>query len=345
MLDYFRKDIGVDLGTANTLLYAKGKGIVLSEPSLAAFNNKTGQILAIGHDAKKMVGRTPSHISVVRPLIGGVISDFETTEEVLRHFLNKIGLSRLFHYLRVVVGVPSNITEVERKSVEDAVISAGANKAYLIEESIASALGARLPIWESTANMIVDIGGGTTEIAVISTGGTVTTKSLKVAGDKLTEDIIRFIREEFKLAIGEPTAEELKIQVGQAVPNDERLEAAVRGRDMATGLPREIILKSSHVRAAIYKSLKIIVEAVRETIELTPPELVGDILRHGIYLSGGTSLLKGIDQLIEREIAVKVAIVDDPLTAVARGAGIAAENIEKYLHIFATASKPTEINI
>ena len=345
IFNYFSKDIGIDLGTVNSLVYVKGKGIVISEPSLAAVNNKTSQVLAIGEEAKKMVGRTPSHISVIRPLIGGVVSDFDMTQEMLRHFLRKISRNRLWNYYRAVIGVPSNLTEVEKKSVEDAVISAGAANTYIIEEPIAAALGARLPIDEPTANMIVDIGGGTTEIGIISMGSTVTARSLKIAGDRLNEDIARYIREEFKLAIGEPTAEELKINIGSAVAIDERLEMPNRGRDMATGLPKELVIKSSQVRAAINKSLRAIVEAIKEVIEIAPPELVGDILRQGIYLCGGGSLLRGMDQLIEREITVKVSLVDEPLTCVVRGAGIAAENIEAYSQIFITPLKPMEINV
>lgn len=343
--DFFIRDIGIDLGTANSLVYVKGRGIIINEPSLAAVNNKTGQVLAIGEEAKKMVGRTPAHISVIRPLVNGVISDFEMTREILRHFFKKVNNNRIFSYCRIVIGIPTNLTEVERKSVEDVVISAGAAKAYLIEEPIAAALGARLPIREPTATMIVDIGGGTTEIAVISMGGIVTAKSLKIAGDKLNEDIIKFVRDEFKLVIGEPTAEELKISIGSATPIEERLELAVRGRDISTGLPREIIVKGSQIRAAISHSLRSIIEAIKETIEITPPELVGDILREGIYLCGGGSLLKGIDQLIEKEISVKASIIDDPLTCVVRGTGKAVENIPEYYQIFATASKPMEINI
>lgn len=345
LFNYFSKDIGIDLGTANSLVYVKGQGIVISEPSLAAVNNKTNQVLAMGEEAKKMVGRTPTHITVVRPIINGVISDFEMTEKMLRHFLRKINGNRLFGYYRAVIGIPTNLTEVERKSVEDAVVSAGAAKAYLIEEPIAAALGARLPIDEPIANMIVDIGGGTTEIAIISMDGTVNARSLKIAGDKLNEDIIRFIRDEFKLAIGEPTAEELKITIGSAIATDERLDMPIRGRDMATGLPREIIVKGSHVRSAINRSLRSILEAVKESIEVAPPELVGDILRQGIYLCGGGSLLRGMDQLIEREIAVKAAVVDDPLTCVVRGTGIVAEDIEGHSQIFANALRPIEVNL
>lgn len=343
--DYFIKDIGIDLGTANSLVYVKNQGIIITEPSVAAINNKTGQVLAIGEEAKKMIGRTPIHITVIRPLIGGVISDFEMTREVLRHFLKKVNKGKVFNYCRAVVGVPTNLTEVERKSVEDAVISAGAAKAYLLEEPIAAALGARLPIYEPTANMIVDIGGGTTEIAIISMGGTVTTKSLKVAGDKLSEDIIKFIKEEFKLAIGEPTAEELKVFIGSAIPIDERLELVVRGRDMATGLPREVIVKGSQIRSAINRSLRSIVESIKETIEIAPPELVGDILRQGIYLCGGGSLLRALDQLIEKEIMVKATVVDDQLTCVVRGTGIAAENIKANSKLFINGLRPRDINI
>lgn len=344
IFDGFYKDIGIDLGTANSLLYLKGRGIVIGEPSLAAVNNKTGRVLAIGEEAKKMVGRTPSHITVIRPLVNGVISDFEMTQEILRYFFRKINKNRMFSYYRAVIGVPTNLTEVERKSVEDAVISAGAAKSYIIEEPVAAALGARLPIDEPTANMIVDIGGGTTEIAIISMGGTVTARSLKIAGDRLTEDIIRFVREEFKLAIGEPTAEELKVRIGSAVPLDERLELLIRGRDMATGLPREILVKGNQVRSAIHRSLRLIIEAIKETIEVAPPELVGDILKRGIHICGGGSLLKGIDQLIQKETSVAVSVVEDPLTCVVRGAGIAAENIKEYSRIFATALKPMEIS-
>ncbi len=343
--NYFIKDIGVDLGTANSLVYIKGRGIVINEPSLTAVNNKTNQILAIGDEAKKMVGRTPAHISIIRPLINGVISDFEITQELLRHFLKKVNQGRIFNYCRVIIGVPTNLTEVERKSVEDAAISAGAAKAYLIEEPMAAALGARLPIDEPTASIIVDVGGGTTEVAVISMGGIVTAKSLKVAGDKLNEDIIKFIRDEFKLAIGEPTAEELKMTIGSAIPLDERLDLAIRGRDIASGLPREIVVKNSQVRAAIARSLRSIIEAIRETIEIAPPELVGDILKSGIYVCGGGSLLRGFDQLIEREVGVKAILIDDALTCVARGTGIAIENIPEYSRFFADTCRPKEINI
>ena len=343
--DYFKKDIGIDLGTANSLVYIKGRGIVINEPSVAAVNNKTGQVLAIGEEAKKMIGRTPNHISVIRPLVNAVISDFEMARELLRHFLKKVNRNQIFSYCRVVIGIPTNLTEVERKSVEDAVISAGAAKAYLIEEPMAAALGARLPINEPISNMVVDIGGGTSEIAVISMGGIVTARSLKIAGDKLNDDIVKFVRDEFKLIIGEPTAEELKITIGSAIPIEERLELAVRGRDVSTGLPREILVKGNHVRIAMSRSLRLIIEAVKETIEIAPPELVGDILKTGIHLCGGGSLLRGIDQLIEKEISVKASIIEDALTCVVRGTGIASENIPEHSKFFVNILKPREINI
>ncbi len=346
LFDYFSRNIGIDLGTANSLIYLAGKGIVINEPSIAAVNNKTGQIVAIGEEAKKMIGRTPLHITVIRPLINGVISDFEMTQEMLRFLLKKtLGSSNFFNYNKAVIGVPSNLTEVERKSVEDAIIGAGASKAYIIEEPLAAALGAKMPIDEPTSNLIIDIGGGTTEIAVISMGGIVNAKSIKTAGDKLNDDIVRFIRDEFHLAIGEPTAEELKINIGSALPLEQKMDLPIRGRDMATGLPREVIVRDTHVRAAISKSLKTIVDSVKEIVETTPPELVGDVLRRGIYICGGGSLLKGIDKLIEKEITVSTTIVDDPLTCVARGAGMIAENLNKYSYLLNNPLRPKEIKI
>lgn len=345
-LAIFSKNVGIDLGTANSLVYLVGRGIVVNEPSIAAVNAKTNQILAIGEEAKKMIGRTPSHINVVRPLVNGVISDFEMAQEMLRHYLKRLGGSKVFYsFQKAVIGVPSNLTEVERKSVEDAVVGAGVSRAYIIEEPLAAALGARLPINEPTANMIIDIGGGTTEIAVISMGGTVTSKSLKIAGDKLTDDIVRFVRDEFKLAIGEPTGEELKVNIGSALPINDKLEMSVRGRDLATGLPRETMVKDVHVRAAIIKSIKSIVEAVKEVIEVSPPELAGDILKRGVYLCGGGSLLRGMDALLARELGVAANIVDDPLTCVARGTGVAVEDLEHFQHILDNPLRPRDIKI
>jgi rod shape-determining protein MreB len=347
--NYFAKNIGVDLGTANSLVYLSGRGIVINEPSIAAVNNKTGQVLALGAEAKKMLGRTPAHITVIRPLVNGVISDFEMTQVMLRHFIKKVserkGLSSFFNFNRAIIGVPSNLTEVERKSVEDALLGAGASQAYVIEAPLLSALGARLPIGEPSASVIVDIGGGTTEIAVIAMDGIVSAQSLKVAGDKLNDDLVRFMREEFKLAIGEPSAEELKLAIGSALPIDQKLELMVRGRDMATGLPREVLVKDVQVRSALAKSLRSIIEAVREVIESAPPELVGDILKNGIHLCGGGSLLRGIDKLIEKELMVKVVVADDPLTCVVRGTGIIADNFDKYYPIINNPLRPKEVSI
>ena len=344
--DFFSKNIGIDLGTANSLIYLAGAGIVVNEPTIVAVNGKTGQLLAIGEDARKMIGRTPAHINVVRPLVSGIISDFDMAQEMLRYFMRRIGKSHFtLNYHKAVIGVPSNLTEVERKSVEDAVLGAGVNKVYIIEESVAAALGARLPIDEPTANMIVDIGGGTTEIAIISMGGSVTSKSLKIAGDKFHEEIIRFVREEFRLAIGEPTAEELKISIGSAVPLDQKEEMTVRGRDLTTGLPKEVIVRDAQVRAALAKQLKSIAEAVKEVVETAPPELAGDVLQRGIFLCGGGSLLRGIDELISKELSIAVTVVEDPLTCVARGTGVAIEQFDKYKHILDTPFTPRDIKL
>ncbi|MFH1188510.1 MAG: rod shape-determining protein [bacterium] len=347
-MDFFEnlyKQVGIDLGTANSLIYVKGRGIMINEPTVVALNNRTNQILTVGNEAKKMVDRMPAHIDIIYPLIAGVISDFEMTEELLRYFLGKIkGQSVFSRYRLAAISVPTNLTEVEMKSAEDAVLSAGVGRALLVEEPIASAIGARLPVEEATANMIVDIGGGTTEISIISVGGTVISKSLKVAGHKLNADIIRFVKDEFKLLIGTPTAEELKIAIGSAVPIDDKLELAIRGRDIATGLPREVVVKNLHIRTAIQRSLKSVVEAVKILIEEAPPELVGDILKSGIYLSGGGSLLRGLDSYIEKEITVKTTVVDDPLTCVARGLGVIVENLAKYEPILSNQHKPKPIN-
>ena len=346
MFSYFSKDVGIDLGTANSLVYLRGRGIAISEPSVIALNTKTNQILAIGREAKEMIGRTPPHVAVIRPLTNGVISDFEVTQEMLRYFFRRIGRHGSFlHYRRAVIGIPSNLTEVERKSVEDAVVGAGARRAYLIEEPIAAALGAGLPIEQPVASMVVDIGGGTTEVAVISMGGTVVAKSLKIAGDRFNDEIIKFIRDEFKLVIGEPTAEDLKIGVGSALPIDEKLEMNVRGRDLTTGLPREIAVRNHHIRLALSRSLASIAGAIQEVIEATPPELVGDILKEGIYVSGGGSLLRGIDALIQREMDVPVNIIEDPLTAVVLGVGVIIEDFNRYQRVLNNPFQQREINL
>lgn len=334
-VDKFSKDIGIDLGTATTLVYVKGRGIVINEPSVVAINQKTKQILAIGEEAKKMVGRTPAHISASRPLVDGVISDFEVTEQMLRYFIDRVNKGGLLAWQRprVVVGIPSVVTEVEKKAVQDAALNAGAREVYLVEEAMAAAIGARLPIQEALGNMVVDIGGGTADIAVISLGGIVASRTLKVAGDKLNEDIVNFAQDEFKLVLGEKTAEDIKIAIGSAFELDKPLKASLRGRDLITGLPKEITVDDSQIRKALSRSVKRIVNAVKETIENTPPELVADIMSRGIVMVGGGSLLKGLDKLLAKETKMPVRVEEDPLTAVARGTGIILEDIEKLKEV------------
>ncbi|HUX35498.1 MAG TPA: rod shape-determining protein [Candidatus Paceibacterota bacterium] len=346
IFDNFFKEIGIDLGTANSLVYQKNRGLVLNEPTVAAFNNKTMEILAVGEKAKRMLGRTPEHISVVRPLVNGVISDFDMTQEFLRQLIKRLNRGNDFGGVRrAVLAVPDDLTEVERKSVEDAAMQAGCAKVHLMSSPMTVALGAGLPVDEPTASLIVDIGGGTTDIAVISLNGTVIYKTLKIAGDKFNDDIIKFFRDEFHLAVGEATAEMAKIAAGSAMPLDERLDVAVRGMDLSTGLPKEVIVKNSQIRAAISKSLRSITEAIKEIIESTPPELVGDMLKHGIYVSGGGALLRGLDSLIEKETSVETKIIDDPLTASARGLGLVAENMDYYKHFLANPLRPLEISL
>ena len=335
LLGKFSKDVGIDLGTATTLVYVRGRGIVINEPSVVAVNQKTGQILAIGEEAKKMVGRTPAHISATRPLIHGVISDFEVTEQMLRYFIHKVHKDSfaILPRPRVIVGIPSGITEVEKKAVRDAALRAGAREVYLVEEEMAEAIGARLPVQEAIGNMIIDIGGGTSDIAVISLGGIVASRTLKVAGDRLNQDIIDYAHDELKLVLGERTAEDIKIAIGSAYDLKEPLEAPMRGRDLITGLPKEIFVNSDQIREALFRSNQVIVSAVRDTIEETPPELVADIMNRGIMMVGGGSLLRGIGRLISRETKMPVKIIDDPLAAVARGAGIILEELDKLSEV------------
>ncbi|HUD20602.1 MAG TPA: rod shape-determining protein [Candidatus Saccharimonadales bacterium] len=330
LLGSFSQDIGIDLGTANTLVYVRGRGIVINEPSVVAINQKTKQILAIGHEAQIMVGKTPGHIIATRPLVDGVVSDFEVTEQMLRYFIDRVHRERfsLLPRPRVLIGVPYGVTEVERRAAEEAAINAGAKQAFLIEEPVAAAIGARLPIQEATGSMIVDIGGGTTEVAIISMGGIVASRSIRIAGDEMNQDIINFARDNFNLLLGERTAEKIKIEVGSAYPMKEKLEKPMRGRDLVTGLPREVLINDEQVRRAIAKSVTAIVEAVKSTIEETPPELVADIMERGIVLSGGGALLRELDTLISQATQTKVFIADDPLTAVARGTGVVLEDLE-----------------
>lgn len=326
---FFSHDIGIDLGTANTLVYVDGQGIVINEPSVVAVNQKTKHVLAIGEDARKMVGRTPAHIVAVRPLVDGVISDFEVTERMLRHFIGRVHQEKfsLFPRPRVVVGIPYGVTEVERRAVEEAALSAGAREVYLIEEPLAAAIGARLPVQEAAGTMIVDIGGGTTEVAVISLGGIVASRSLRVAGDELTADIIEFARDEHNLVLGERTAEQMKISIGSAAALSEPLTTPMRGRDLVTGLPKEMMVSDAEIREAMGKSVTTIVEAVKATIEETPPELVADIMDHGIVLAGGGALLRGLDRTLAEATGTDVHIADDPLTCVVRGTGIVLEDL------------------
>jgi len=328
--DKFSKDIGIDLGTANTLVYVKGKGIVINEPSVVAINQKTKQILAIGEEAKRMVGRTPAHIVAHRPLVDGVISDFEITEQMLRYFIEKVHQSA-FGFLsrpRVVIGIPSGVTEVEKRAVQDATLNAGARMAFLIEEPMAAAIGARLPVQDPEGSFIVDIGGGTSEIAVISLGGIVVSRSIRVAGDEMDENIIQFARDEFNLLLGERMAEDVKIKIGSAVPGKERLKAQIRGRDLVTGLPKEVTVTDEQIRQALSRSVRIIVNNIKSVVEETPPELVADIMERGITLAGGGALLRGLDKMIADETEMPVVVADDPLTTVVRGAGIVLEDLD-----------------
>jgi rod shape-determining protein MreB len=330
LFNKFRKDLGIDLGTANTLIYVKGRGIVINEPSVVAVNTRTEQILAVGSEAKEMLGKTPPHIITTRPLISGIISDFEVTERMLRFFIDKVyeESSGFMSRPRVVIGAPLEITEVERKAIRDAATSAGAKEVWIVEEPMAAAIGSRMPIREPVGNFIVEIGGGTCEIAVISLSGIVIWKSLKIAGDELNRNIVQYARDNFNLLLGEKQAEEIKIKIGSAVEMHESIQFPMRGRDLITGLPKEIIINDSHVREAIGKSLKTIVDSIKQTLEITPPELVADIHERGILVSGGGALLRGIDQLIARTTDIPVRIADDPLTSVVRGTGILLDEPE-----------------
>lgn len=329
----FSNDIGIDLGTANTLVYLKGHGIVINEPSVVAVNMKTNQILAVGIKAKDMLGRTPGHIKAVRPLVDGVISDFEVTEEMLAYLINKADkMAPKLMRPRVVVGVPSGITNVESRAVYDASRSAGAREVYLVEEPMAAAIGIRMPIKDPVGSMIIDIGGGTTDIAVISLGGIVKSKNLKIAGDRLNTDIITYMRDEFKILVGEKTAEMVKIAISSVIPGD-YMETEVRGRDLLTGLPREVVVTDSDIREAISVSIKELVDGVKDVLETTPPEILSDIMHRGITLSGGGSLLPGLDRLLSNVLKIPVYVVDDPLSAVARGTGIILDDVDAYKEV------------
>ncbi len=331
----FSNDIAIDLGTANSLVYVRGKGVVINEPTVVAVNDKTNQVVAVGKEAKTMLGKTPSHIRVVRPLSHGVISDFEVTEELLTYLINKAqgGRVRLFGP-RVVIGVPTGVTNVQSRAVRDAAKNAGAREALIMEETVAGAIGAKLPINEAVGTMVLDIGGGTTDIAVIALKGVVSSKSSHVAGDRFNDNIIDYVRSEFKLGIGERTAEEVKIAIGAVMPLSETLSRSVRGRDFATGLPREITLTDTHVREALAPSLDSLMDTMKEVIEETPPELLSDVLQHGVTVFGGGAMLRGLPEVLAKMLGVPVRVAADPLTAVVRGAGVVTEDPEPYVDFF-----------
>ena len=334
----FKKTIGIDLGTDTTQVYLGGGGIVVNEPSIVAYNNLTDRIVAVGGDAKKMQSRTPAHVTALRPVSNGVIADFDMVKEMLQSFLSRERIPWSW-VTRTVASVPTNLTEVERKSVEDLLHEVGASPVHLIEQPLAAAIGSRLDVQQPTAHFVVDIGAGTTDMALISLDGVVVSRRLKIAGDYLNAEIMKGVRDELKLAIGEPTAEQIKIDVGSVVPWNEKLELIIRGRDVPTGLPREMAIRDTQVRFWLARPARAIVEAVKDLIESAPPELVGDVYRNGIYFCGGGSLLRGIDALVEKEVGVDVHVVEDPLTCVARGTGIICDNFEAYEHLLGNFSK------
>ena len=330
-LDRFGNDIGIDLGTANTLVYLGGKGIVINEPSVVAVNTKTGSVVAVGRLAKDMLGKTPAHIKAVRPILDGVISDFEVTAEMLNYHIKKANsYATAMLGPRLVIGVPSEITEVELKAVNDAAVSAGARKVFIVEEPMAAAIGLGLPINESRGSMVVDIGGGTTDIAVIALFGVVHSKSIKVAGDTLSNDIINYLKQNYKIIVGEKTAEEIKIVVGNVL-GDGKL--SMNGRDMSTGLPKEITISDTDISSAIKVSVEKIVDAIREVIQKTPPEILSDVMQSGLYLTGGGAFLRNLNNLIERELKIGVVVPEDPLSQVAKGCGKILEDIDFYSEV------------
>ena len=327
----FSKDIGIDLGTANTLVYVKGRGIVINEPSIVAMNQKTGSVVAVGQQAKDMMGRTPPHIIAVQPVVDGVISDYEVTSEMLSYLINKAqaGHTKMLGP-RVVVGVPSGITSVEVRAVRDASRAAGAREVHIIEEPMAAAIGIEMPIHGPTGSMVIDIGGGTTDIGVVALGGLVVARNVRIAGDKFNADIVAYLRSEFKILIGDKTAEEIKIAVASVAPRREALEVIVRGRDLVTGLPREIRINDQDVRNAIGHAIEDLIDSVKEVLETTPPEIVADIMQRGIFLAGGGALIRGLPQYLTVNLGVPVVVAPDPLTAVVRGTAIVLDDIDSY---------------
>jgi rod shape-determining protein MreB len=330
LTERFSNNIGIDLGTANTLVYLGGHGIIINEPSIVAVNQKTAQIVAVGHEAKKMWGKTPQHLAIVRPLIEGVVSDFDMTEEMLAYFIRRAEKqSNKFFRPRVVIGVPSGITNVEMRAVYDAAIDAGAREVFLVEEAMAAAIGVRLPVLEAKATFMVDIGGGTTDIALIALGGVVRSLNLRIAGDHFNARIIEYLRDEFKLLVGEPTAEAVKLALGSAIDTEYK-EIEVRGRDLVTGLPRALMVTDGDIREALMQPVAFLVAGIREVLETAPPEMMSDVLQSGVILAGGGALLPGLASLLETELSLPIHIAEDPLSAVARGTGIILENFELY---------------
>lgn len=336
---FIGRDMAVDLGTANTLVYVRGRGIVLNEPSVVAINTKNGAILAVGSDAKKMIGRTPAHIVAVRPLKDGVIADFDVTEKMLRYFIQKVHRRRVLAKPRVVVCVPSGITGVEQRAVEEATIAAGARAAYIIEEPMAAAIGAGLPVHEPTGNMIVDIGGGTTEVAVISLGGIVTSMSIRIGGDELDEAIISYIKKEYSLMLGERTSEEIKMTLGSAYPQPDEPVAEIRGRDLVSGLPKTIVVSAEEIRRAIEEPVNAILDAVKATLDKTPPELSSDIMDKGIVLTGGGALLQGLDERLKHETGMPIHVTENPLSCVVLGSGKCLEEFEALKRVLIASSR------
>jgi len=338
VLGFFSNDMGIDLGTATTLVYVKGQGIVLCEPSVVAIQKGSRSVLAVGEEAKRMLGRTPGNIIAIRPMKDGVIADFEITEDMLRYFIKKVHNRKVFVRPRMVIAIPSGITEVEKRAVKDSAEHAGAREVYLVEEPISAAIGVGLPIQEPSGNMIIDIGGGTTEIAVISLAGIVFSRSIRIGGDELDEAIIEHLKKTYNLMIGERTAEDVKIKIGSAYPLEEELTMEVRGRDLVAGLPKTITVSSEEIREAIAGPISAVLEATRMTLERTPPELSADLIERGIIIAGGGALLRGFDKLISEETGLPVHVAEDPMTAVAIGTGKVLSEI-KYLKKVTVRSK------
>jgi len=330
VLGLFSNDMGIDLGTASTLVYVKGEGVVLCEPSVVAIERGTSHVLAVGEEAKRMLGRTPGNIIAIRPMKDGVIADFEITEAMLRYFIKKVHHRRVLVRPRIVIAIPSGITEVEKRAVKDSAERAGAREVFLIEEPIAAAIGVGLPIQEPVGNMVIDIGGGTTEMAVISLAGTVFSKSIRIGGDEMDDAIIEYLKKTYNLMVGERTSEDIKIKIGSAYPLEEEMSMEVRGRDLVAGLPKTVTITSEEIREALQEPIRAILELTKISLERTPPELAADLIEHGIVMAGGGSLLRGIDRLISEESGLPVHIAEDPLTAVVKGTGMVLNEI-RYL--------------